>query len=298
MRTLRGIGCAAAFVFLSLGVMPLQWLALKLNWKIKDSIPIRYHRTLCKALGIRIETFGQPVKEPGALLAANHTAYLDILVLSAVIPVSFIAKSDVAGWPLIGTLARMQRTVFVERARRSKTAEQRDQIRERLEEGGVIVLFPEGTSSDGNRVLPFKSALMSSADGYYKPPQGKPRRVIVQPVSVAYTRVHGMPMGREFRPYFAWYGDMDLVPHLWELFCLGPVDVVVHYHPPLTIDQFNGSRKALAEACEAAARSGVAHALAGRPGAVGPVYQDEPLDKLALELAATALETPSRAGLT
>ena len=93
----------------------------------------------------------------------------------------------------------------------------------------------------------------------------------------AYTRLHGVPMGREFRPFFAWYGDMDLVPHLWEALCLGPMDVMVHYHPPMTVDQFP-SRKELAAACEKMVGEGVAHALSGRPGPAGPAYEDEPID--------------------
>jgi 1-acyl-sn-glycerol-3-phosphate acyltransferase len=278
MRSIRGIGCVIGFLALTAFFMPLQWLALKFNWRLKDTLPIRYGGWLCALIGIRIETIGRPVRDRGVLIAANHTSYLDIVILAAVIPVCFVAKSEVAGWPFFGLLARLARTVFVERERRSRTAEQRDRIRERLEEGDTIVLFPEGTSSDGNRVLEFKSALLSSADGMVTANDGAQRRVIVQPVSVAYTRLHGMPLGREMRPFYAWYGDMDLVPHLWEAFCLGPVDVVVHYHPPLTVDQFGGSRKALTTECERLCAQGVAHALAGRPGAVGPAYQDERLD--------------------
>jgi len=274
MRTIRGVGIAIAFLTLTFGMIPLQWTALRFNWAIKDTIPINYARLMCRLMGIRIETFGRPVRDRGVFLAANHTSYLDILVLGAVIPVCFVARSDVANWPFFGTLARLARTVFVERTRRSKTAEQRDRIRERLEDGATIVLFPEGTSSDGNRVLDFKSALLSAADAEVRGLDGQMRRVIVQPVSVAYTRLHGMPMGREFRPFFAWYGDMDLVPHLWEVFRLGPVDVMVHYHPPMTVDQFP-SRKDLAAECERLVAAGVSHALAGRPGAVGPAYEDD-----------------------
>ena len=93
------------------------------------------------------------------------------------------------------------------------------------------MLFPEGTSSDGNRVLPFKSALMGAAEAEMA---RRPAHVTVQPVSTAYTGIHGMPMGRENRPLFAWYGDMELVPHLWEALKTGPLDVVVEFHPPLT----------------------------------------------------------------
>lgn len=107
------------------------------------------------------------------------------------------------------------------------------------------MIFPEGTSSDGNRVLPFRSALLSAAELEI----GGGRHAPVQPVSIAYTGLHGVPMGRENRPLFAWYGDMELVPHLWEAFRTGPIDVVVELHKPLTIDEAGG-RKELAAAAE------------------------------------------------
>jgi len=277
MRTLRGIGIAAGFLFVTIVFFPVQWIAVKLDWSLRDRLPVQYARALCAVFGIRVETYGRPCREYGVLLAANHTSYLDMPVLAAVIPVAFVAKSEVATWPFFGPISRLVRTVFVERERRTKTGEQRDRIREALENGGTIVLFPEGTSSDGNRVLPFKSALLASADAMVKGLDGQSRRVMVQPVSVAYTRLHGVPMGRELRPFFAWYGEMELVPHLWEAFCLGPIDVIVHYHPPLTVDQF-ASRKELTLACERLVRQGVSHAVAGRPGAVGPAYEDEPIE--------------------
>lgn len=277
MRLIRGVGIAIGFAGLTAGFALLQWLALKLEWSLADTLPVKYARALNALLGIRVETFGRPCREHGVLLAANHTSYLDMPVLAAVIPVSFVAKSEVAKWPVFGTLSHLARTVFVERERRSKAGLQRDRIRDRLEQGGTIVLFPEGTSSDGNRVLPFKSALLASADALVLENDGSKRRVLVQPVSIAYTRLHGIPMGRELRPFFAWYGDMDLVPHLWEAFCRGPIDVMVHYHPPLTVDQFP-SRKELTAECERLVAQGVAHALAGRPGAAGPAYEDEPIE--------------------
>src|ERR1700744_3867034 len=213
------------------------------GWK---NIPERYQRFLSKLFGIHVTIIGAPLQDRGVLMVANHTSYLDILALGGIARVSFVAKSEVASWPLFGTFARLQRTVFVERQRRSKTGESRDQIQERLLEGDALILFPEGTSNDGNRVLPFKSALRGAADVVVgKDAQSKPLYVPVQPVSVSYTAVHGLPMGREYRPLYAWYGDMDLVPHLWESLVTGPIDVVVQFHPPLTVDSAGG-RKALA----------------------------------------------------
>jgi 1-acyl-sn-glycerol-3-phosphate acyltransferase len=290
MRVIRGIGILVGFVLLTLGFLVFQWLAVKFDLAWRDRLPVRYARGLCRLMGLRIETFGRPCRERGVLLAANHTSYLDMPVLAAVIPVSFVAKSEVAKWPFFGMLGGLVRTVYVERERRTKTGEQRDRIRERLEEGGTVVLFPEGTSSDGNRVLSFKSSLLGSANAMVKGADGQMRRVVVQPVSIAYTRLHGVPMGRELRPFFAWYGDMELVPHLWEAFCLGPVDVMVHYHPPMSVDQFP-SRKELTAECERLVASGVAHALAGRPGAVGPAYEDEKLDLPPIDAEALRMDS-------
>lgn len=276
MQTLRGLGIAFGFIVLTAAFVPTQWLALRFKSSLADTLPVAFARGLCALIGIRVETFGRPCREKGVLLACNHTSYLDMPVLAAVTPVCFVAKAEVGRWPYFGTLSRLVRTVFVERERRSKAGEQRDAIQERLESGGTIVLFPEGTSNDGNRVLGFKSSLLGSANSMVRDANGQQRRVLVQPVSLAYTRLHGMPMGREFRPFFAWYGDMELVPHLWQAFCLGPIDVMVHYHPPLTIDQFP-SRKELTAECERLVAAGVTHALSGRPGAVGPAYEDEPI---------------------
>jgi len=143
-------------------------------------------------------------------------------------------------------------------------AGQRDALGERLREGDNLVLFPEGTSSDGSRVLPFKSSLLAVAE---REINGQP--LTVQPVSIAYTRLDGMPMGRYLRPFFAWYGDMDLAGHLWHAVGLGRVTVVVEFHDPVTLEQF-GSRKALSDHCYEVVSRGVAAALAGRPQALLP----------------------------
>jgi 1-acyl-sn-glycerol-3-phosphate acyltransferase len=154
-------------------------------------------------------------------------------------------------------MAVLQRTVFVER-KRDATAKHRDEMVERLEAGDSLILFPEGTSNDGNRVLPFKSAFFGIAE---KPVQGKP--LTVQPVSIAYTKLNGIPMGRRYRPFYAWYGDMDLAGHMFEMAGLGRATVVIECHPPVTIEQFK-NRKELAAHCERVIADGVARANSGR----------------------------------
>jgi 1-acyl-sn-glycerol-3-phosphate acyltransferase len=263
MRSLRAIYVLGTFLISSAFVIPWQSIALGTRSMGYKRLPFLYQRFLSRLFDIRVTVIGQPIQDRAVLMVSNHTSYLDILVLGGSVQVSFVAKSEVAGWPLFGTFARLQRTVFVERARRSQTGVSRDLIAARLIEGDALVLFPEGTSNDGNRVLAFKSALMGAAETEIgHDAQGRALHVPVQPVSVAYTAVHGVPMGREYRPFFAWYGDMELIPHLWESLIAGPIDVTVEFHPPLSVDS-EGGRKRLAAAAEAIVRRGQTRALAG-----------------------------------
>ncbi|HEY7977298.1 MAG TPA: lysophospholipid acyltransferase family protein [Rhizomicrobium sp.] len=266
MGSLRAAYILSMFILSALVVIPYQSFALRFKTLGYKNIPERYQRFLSRLFGIRVTIIGEPVQDRGVLMVSNHTSYLDILALGGIARVSFVAKSEVASWPLFGTFARLQRTVFVERERRSKTGESRDQIRERLLEGDALVLFPEGTSNDGNRVLPFKSALMGAAESQVgTDAQGRPVYVPVQPVSITYVALHGIPMGRENRPLYAWYGDMELVDHLWEGLKTGPVDLVIQFHEPLMVDQVGG-RKNLARIVEDQIRQGQALALAGLAG--------------------------------
>ncbi|HTO40698.1 MAG TPA: lysophospholipid acyltransferase family protein [Rhizomicrobium sp.] len=263
MQRLRAFGILFTFILVTLPGIPWQASAVRFNLPRRKTFPHRYHKFLCKLFGIRVTVIGTPVQDKGVLMIGNHTSYFDILVLSSTAMVSFVAKSEVKTWPFFSTLARLQQTVFVERSRRSQTGEARDQIRDRVLQGDALVLFPEGTSNDGNGVLSFKSALMGAAEATLgNDAAGNPIYVPVQPVSVAYVGLYGMPMGRENRPLFAWYGDMDLVPHLIEAVKTGPIDVIVEFHAPLTVDQAGG-RKKLAGVTEAIVREGQTRALRG-----------------------------------
>lgn len=263
MQSVRAATLLSIFFIATVVMMPWQWSAVRFRLPRRKSFPHRYHRWLCRLFGFRVTVIGKPVQDHGVLMVVNHTSYFDIIVLSGVARVAFVAKREVNSWPFFGTLARLQETVFVEREKRSETITARDQIRERLREGDALVLFPEGTSNDGNRVLPFRSALLGAAEMEIGTNErGQAQHVPVQPVSVTYVGLHGIPMGRENRPLVAWYGDMELVPHLWEAVKAGPLDVVIEFHPPMTVDSAGG-RKALATATEAMVRAGQARALAG-----------------------------------
>jgi 1-acyl-sn-glycerol-3-phosphate acyltransferase len=218
-----------------------------------------YWRVTASILGFRVVVRGEPCDRVPVLFVANHASYLDIIVLGGLIEAAFIAKKEVSQWPGINVLAKLGRTVFVDRRPR-KSLTQRDEMLGRLShQHESLILFPEGTSNDGNRILPFKSALFSVAEGV----TGQGRSLPVQPVSVAYTRLDGMPIGRSWRAFYAWYGDMELVSHLWCVLGLGRTTVEVQFHTTVTVEQF-GSRKALCDHCHEVISRGVALANAGR----------------------------------
>ena len=230
---------------------------LAFDLRFARGLPIFFHRNWCRIFGIHVQRRGEISTDRPALFVANHISYLDIVILSSVLDATFVAKSEIAGWPILGLLARLQRTLFVER-RRPRAANQRDAISERLRAGDRIILFPEGASNDGQRVLPFKSALFSVAER-----RDGDLPLTIQPVSLAYTRLDGIPLSRAFRPKFAWFGDMTLGPHMFEMLGMGKLTVEVIFHDPVSGHDFE-TRKALAEFCQRVVGRGLDSALGGR----------------------------------
>ncbi|MDX2308583.1 MAG: lysophospholipid acyltransferase family protein [Hyphomicrobium sp.] len=278
MGTLRAAATLSGFLGLTVPLMPVQAALLRLSPKRARQFPHWYHKQVCRLLGIRIKITGMVEPSRPVLIVANHTSWLDIPVLSAVAPVSFVAKKEVAGWPLVSTLARLQRTVFVDRQRKSAVGETAAEILERLEAGDAIVLFAEGTSSDGNRVLPFRTSLFAAA----KPSttmaaEGMRASLepVVQTVSIAYTHLHGVPLSRADRHLVGWYGDMEMQSHAWQLLKSGPLDVAVIIGPPVPLSDFK-DRKVLAERAETAVRAQLVRTLRARPPCDEPVVAASP----------------------
>jgi 1-acyl-sn-glycerol-3-phosphate acyltransferase len=249
----------SAYLGITLALSPLQLLLLLLRVPARNLLPRFYHRLTCRIIGLDVEVRGRMSDAAPTLFVSNHTSYFDIPVLGSLILGSFVAKTEVGSWPVFGWLSKMQRTVFVDR-RRHTTHRQRDDLQRRLDAGDNLILFPEGTSNDGNAVLPFRSALLSVAER-----EARGRALTVQPVSVSYTKLNSLPMGYRNRAYLAWYGDMTLGSHLWQFARLGPARVVVEFHDPVTIADFR-SRKELTQHCYAEISGGVAKALHGKVG--------------------------------
>ena len=255
---LRLIYFLVVFFTMTPAFIATLWVLEKLRLPGQRTLSLRYYRTLCAVLRVRIRVVGTPLRDRPTLILSNHVSWLDIPVISAVMPIAFVAKREVASWPIVGVAAKLLRTVFVDRSRRHQTSEANAEIARRLTEGNPVVLFAEGTSSDGNHVLEFRSALIGAVA------QLDPgHEVMLQPLSIGYTRINGVPMGRQLRPLVAWYGDVDFVPHFKEFLRRGAVDVVVSFGQPVPYESVT-DRKTAARSLETAVRQLTAATLRER----------------------------------
>src|SRR3954453_13017928 len=263
---LRLVLVLTAAALVTFPLMPVQWAAIRLNWRLRRRIPVFYHRTMCRLLGIRVRSIGAPIKTHPLLIVAKHSSWMDISILTSLTPVVFVAKSEIARWPLFGLLAKLQRTVFVERDRRQKTGEVNAEIGRRLAEGDPVLLFGEGTAGDGNRVLPFRSALIGAARDAVASAEHV-TQVWIQPLSIAYVSQQGIPLGRHLRPRVGWYGKMKLVDHIGRIVRTGGVDVSVTWGEPIAYDGAT-DRKVLSKQLESSVRRHMMAALRGGSPAV------------------------------
>lgn len=186
----------------------------------------RYTRGACRMMGVRVEAKDLPPPGQNYLLVGNHLGFMDILALASVKPGLFITSVEMRETPFLGTLCEMGGCLFVERRSRKKIVGEVGEIREALKQGFDIVLYPEGTSGDGEKILPFKKSLLISAAG-----TGVPIKVMV----INYRRVNGEPMSDKWRDFVCWYGDMGFLPAIWGLFCLKSVDVEIGFHEEIHV---------------------------------------------------------------
>lgn len=261
---MRPLLIATAVALLTLLLLPLQLVSIALRLALQRHIPMFYHRMVCALIGIRIREIGIRSTERPLLVISNHASWLDICVISAVAPAVFVAKQEIAGWPVFGWLARLQRSIFIDRDRRHRTGDATGEIAERLVGGDTVVLFAEGTSNDGGRVLPFRSALVGAVHKALAQ-SAHTNNVTVQPLSVAYVDLAGLPIARAERSRVAWYGDTDLLPHLRDVLARGAIDVVVSWGEAVACD-VGADRKAITRDAEWAVRRMTSAALrAARP---------------------------------
>lgn len=199
-------------------------------------------RGALRLLGLEVTVEGRPMRGPGAFVA-NHASWIDIFALNAQAPMVFVAKSEVAGWPGIGWLARATGTLFVRREARTDVAEQVRALADRLRVGERLALFPEGTSTDNRRVLPFRAALLSGLLAPELPPDLR-----MQPVTLAYAA----PAGQDPR-FLAWFGGAEFAPHALAVLAIRGGGLRVTFHEPIPVA--GRDRKSLAAEAEARVRA-------------------------------------------
>jgi lyso-ornithine lipid O-acyltransferase len=249
-RARTAVGAVATLA----ATVPAELLLRTLTLRNRPYLPIWFHRGLARSLGVQIRSHGAPVRRGKILYVVNHLSWSDIPVLGARINASFVAKSEVAGWGPVGWLASFAHTIYVARDRRAGAADQKNELAARLNAGGSLILFPEGTNSDGTRVLPFKSALFAVV--------GDVPGLIIQPVTLAYTRVNGLPVTRRQLPDLAWVGDTELAPHAIGFMGLGRVTAEIIFHDPIDPADFP-DRKALARHCHGVIAAGYRRLMRG-----------------------------------
>lgn len=255
----RAVRRIVSVLLWTLIAIPIQAVLHQLPGRAKVRFGRFYHATLCRLIGLRVQVIGAPATEDGAarpvLYLSNHSSWLDVLVLGGVLEACFVSKGEIADWPLVNIVAKLGRTVFVSRSRRA-TGREADAMRAHMAAGESLIIFPEGTSNDGTRTLPFRSSLLGAADAART----------VQPVSLVYDRLGGLPACRRDRPLFAWYGDMDIGSHFWRLARRGGARATILLHepfPPTAVP----NRKALAAEAERVVAEGASLLRQNRPAA-------------------------------
>lgn len=252
----------AVMLVMTLAMLPFHAIALALGGRPAAIAPRIWHRVMSRMIGFRVHVHGSMAKARPLMLVANHVSWTDILVLGSIGPVAFVAKADMKSWPGISWLAKLSSTIFVEREKRLKSREQAGEISARLKAGDAIILFAEGTTGDGNVLLPFKSSLLAAArDAVDHTPGGV---VHIQPVALAYNRFHGMPAGRAGQVKVSWIGDQDLIPHLPDIVKAGARDVDVVIGEPIAFTA-GSDRKAVTRELEARVRAMMVSAQRGTP---------------------------------
>ncbi len=250
------VGATILIVWIVIGALTMLFAKL-VRWRALElAFPTKFHGFVARLFRLDTETGGVAMHDGATLFVSNHISYMDVFVLGALLKGSFVAKSEVSGWPVFGKLAALQNTLFLER-RASKAREQVQVVRRHLDTKGNLIMFPEGTSTAGDHVAPFRSSLFAAAEG-----------VTIQPVTIAYVSYEGEPMDQETRNNYAWYlpepkepvPNKPFLNHFLDGLGLKHCQVRVIFHPSTTMDAW-ASRKECAQYCEERVREGLESVL-------------------------------------
>ena len=242
VRSILIIFCLTIFIIVSI---PIQGFLNITNTKYKKRFPLFFYKSVKAIIGLHIikknlDTSKDTGVSQGILYVANHVSWFDIICLGSILNARFIAKKEVASMGIFGFLSTLSNTVYIDNENKKRVVEYNKFINEKLKNGENFIIFPEGTTSDGNRVLEFKSSAFSSVEN---------QDFTIQPIVIVYSDLNGIPINRWLRPMIAWYGDMDLKPHLLKLVGLMSIKVKLFYLEPVNTKNFN-NRKCLSKYLE------------------------------------------------
>lgn len=237
--------CWPLFFLAALLAHGLLWLfASRRRWRWMSWLINRHFAALVRALlniRVRIEGDLREAESGGCLIASNHLGYVDGVVLGSLFPLLYVSKKEVRRWPWIGAWTALCGTVYIDRQRKEKIPLLVAEIAEKLNQGANVLMFPEGTSTNGDRLLPFQAA-----------PFAAPlrARAPVVPVTLSYRKVNGRPLSRDNRDLVYWYGDMEFLSHFWELLAVRRIEVTVRIHAAIQSSRYKNDslgRKALSQ---------------------------------------------------
>jgi 1-acyl-sn-glycerol-3-phosphate acyltransferase len=233
--------------------LPLMITVTTIPWLLKWEAGRRFcsmlaFKGLNRILGLRVHVQGTLSAKRPLMLVCNHSSYIDILALGNRLPVAFTPKKEIARWPVIGFCSKLAGCVFVERTPKAIAAT-KGEIAKRLATGRVMCIFAEGTTNNGTDLKPFKSSLFSLAEG---------TNIAIQPAALHYSHRNGAPLDAQGRAKVAWYDDMSLLPHLWQLLRARRIDAQLQILPLL---EQTGDRKALCSASEVVIRQALEQKL-------------------------------------
>jgi len=240
------------FVWILL-MLPVLLFYKLFNKKNINHFYLLFHKGACRIFALHCHVEGSPAKQKPVLFLSNHISYLDVIVLGSCTPAYFIAKSEVANWPVFGPLAKLQNTLFFER-KSNRVRAQVNLMSQQFDEKNNLILFAEGTSTDGEGVKPFKSSLLQSVES-------TDEDVLIQAVTIAYTHYKNKSMDKVIRDHFAWYDTMPFASHFFSAAGMGKADVRVIFHQPVRLNDFD-SRKECAQFCQAQVAKGLEQSLA------------------------------------
>jgi lyso-ornithine lipid O-acyltransferase len=235
------------FVPFMLVVIPAQALILLLRLPFWQVLPRAFHKVGCVFLGLRVKVVGQPSTGRPTLLVSNHISWTDIVAIGSVADVTFVAKREVKDWFFVGMMADLQRTIYADRTRRSETGRTAQAMGRHMASGNAVLLFAEGQSDIGTHVLPFRSALVGAAQHAMIAAGAKD--VMIQPLTVAYTRLQGLPVSRNERSLIAWVKSKSLKQNIREILGGSVKDVTVAFGTPMPLTETD-NRKAVTKAAE------------------------------------------------